>query len=225
MHTAPPTVPGMPWANSSPVSPCRQANSASRARGTPDSANTVSGSPPDSRRFRPAEVSITSRSRPSSGTSRLVPLPITRGRAPQSRANSNRRAACSPRSGKAIRLAGPPIRNEVWRLMGSPQITRRSGRCSRTQLSNDVSQDMERPPHANQITRCSSAAPRMPASLPSSARTTRVARPPWRAKLSRSTSSRRGSSSRRSGAAATPPPRTTTSGRRRLARLMMPSAR
>ena len=107
---------------------CRQAKSATRAREAPASARMVPGVPPASTRLRPAEVSITSRSSPSSGASRLVPLPITRGRAPQRAAMSSSSTSCSPRSGKAMRRAGPPMRKEVCRSMGSSFSIRRSGR-------------------------------------------------------------------------------------------------
>ena len=106
----------------------RQAKSATRAREAPASARMVPGVPPASTRFSPAEVSITSRSRPWSGASRLVPLPITRGRAPQRAAMSSSSTSCSPRSGKAMRRAGPPMRKEVCRSMGSSFAIRRSGR-------------------------------------------------------------------------------------------------
>ena len=86
MHTAPPTLPGMPWANSSPARPCCWANTAVRASDVPASAVTrpaLSSAVPDMSR-----VFTTSRSTPSSVNSRFVPLPMTSGAAPQARAFS-----------------------------------------------------------------------------------------------------------------------------------------
>ena len=47
MQTAPPTVPGIPVANSSPVNPCSAAKASSLARGAPASAHTHGKRPAD----------------------------------------------------------------------------------------------------------------------------------------------------------------------------------
>ena len=169
MHTPPPTVPGIPWANSSPVRPSLQARSAVRASVAPASARMIC-SAVCSTRFRWAEVSITSRFNPSSGASRLLPLPITNGSAPLSSAKFSSSTSCSRLVGYAIRFAGPPMRKVVWRLMGSSQTTSRSGRYRLTASSNCIVQSIRMPP---QFTFRRDAAPISPASPPSSAVTIR----------------------------------------------------
>ena len=56
----------------------------------------------------------TSRSTPSSGNSRFVPLPMTSGLAPQPRAASMSSTIWLPSLGNAMRRAGPPMRNDVY---------------------------------------------------------------------------------------------------------------
>ena len=135
MNTAPPRLPGIPWANSSPVrlSPC--ANKARRARDMPASASIVVSSTAFTAHISPA-VRMTNLSSPLSDTRRFVPLPITKGFAPHSRARPIRITSCSRFFGQANRRAGPPIRNDVYRLMGTSRSKGRSGRYTSMALSS-----------------------------------------------------------------------------------------
>ena len=126
MHTAPPTLPGIPWANSSPVRLCCWANTAARASDAPASAVTrpaASSDTPDMSR-----VFTTSRSSPSSGNSRFVPLPMTSGAAPQARASSISSTIWLPSLGNAMRRAGPPMRNDAYLARGTSCSYVMSGR-------------------------------------------------------------------------------------------------
>ena len=134
----------MPWANSKPVRPKLQAASASRARVTPAWAVRVFPSPAwISLRF--ARLT-TRRSSPPSGAKRLVPLPRIKGRAPKFSAAAMRAVTSASVLGKAMRFAGPPVRKEVWRLMGSPLFHSRPGRFAAAQRSNSCSHAIGRPP-------------------------------------------------------------------------------
>ena len=102
----------MPWANSRPVRPFFHANTASFASDTPASA-VISPSPVSASCESLAEVSITTVSSPSSAISRFVPLPMSSGLTPASCKKPISTTSCSRVSGRAMRLAGPPMRNDV----------------------------------------------------------------------------------------------------------------
>ena len=84
MHTAPPTVPGMPVANSSPVSPRSTEKLSSRASIAPASAWITANDPPRERYSRKILIAdiffrlMTTPRNPPSRTRRLVPAPRTR---------------------------------------------------------------------------------------------------------------------------------------------------
>src|SRR5437588_4810817 len=113
---APPTVPGIPIANSRPT---RSWSAASRARRIilrPAPAKTRSSA----RRKRRSTSRMTRPSTPASLTSRLVPAPMTRA------GTSRRRASSRIDAGSALstrKSAGPPMLKEVWRASDLPSST------------------------------------------------------------------------------------------------------
>ena len=119
MASPPPTLPGMPWANSRPVSECWAAKTARALSVAPAPARCAR---------RPGGCSApmgfamqTDRAlKPSSGTSRLVPVAGYE----QPRAGGAQHAAGRPRPpaaepGSSMSRAGPPILKEQRSLMGS----------------------------------------------------------------------------------------------------------
>ena len=135
MKTPPPTLPGMPWANSSPASCARCAAAAARAIGQPAPARSSS---PAADTPSMAAVQSTTASSPPSGTSRLVPLPMTTGRTPSPYMSFSSFAASSSSAGRQNSRAGPPMRKEQCALMGSYSRARSAlstARSARTRLS------------------------------------------------------------------------------------------
>ncbi len=126
----PPTVPGMPCANSRPVSPRLRAKTAVLLSVSPAPASI---SPPP-RPVSPSSASLvqttTSRS-PSSGASTLVPAPKTRGRMFFSDSSRSSAASSSADDGCAKTAAGPPMRNDVCLASGSSSSSLMPGRVCR----------------------------------------------------------------------------------------------
>src|SRR5437867_7908133 len=116
MTTAPASVPGMPAANSSPAS--LRWRACLRSRGIPTPPCPYK-SPPACPSTRPNLVSRTTIPRmPPSRTKRLVP-PMTKTGTFALRACTMRSRSASSSSGSINASAGPPIRKDVYRRMGS----------------------------------------------------------------------------------------------------------
>ncbi len=109
--TAPPTVPGMPPANSSPARPRRAHWAARPGREAPASTWTVASW--KTTRPRGRAMRITRPRTPSSATSRLVPAPMMVRGTPASAAAAKSRWRRSTESGETRRSAGPPTRRLV----------------------------------------------------------------------------------------------------------------
>ncbi len=124
--TAPPTVPGIPLANSRPERPLSAASLHTDGKSAPAPHRNI----PSPKRLTCEivfAIFITTPLIPSSLTKRLVPAPmIWKGTCMSDRIlMSANRSGIS--SGTTRTSAGPPMRNEVWRDIGSSAYT-----CPRT---------------------------------------------------------------------------------------------
>ncbi len=117
MTTPPPTVPGMPEANSSPVSPCSRAARAAWAMDAP--AWATNRFPSTVMRLIPGPTWATTPLYPSSSTSRLLPFPTTKNGTPAISRYRLTFFSCSSLSNCRKQSAGPPIRKVVWPAIGS----------------------------------------------------------------------------------------------------------
>ena len=118
ISTPPPTEPGMPEANSSPVRECSCAKAARRESGRP--AETQRS--PSGRMLTDciAPVESTKRSSaPSSGKTTFVPFPSKYGVISCSRKNAQRLTSEASSGGTASTRTGPPDLNEQWCFIGS----------------------------------------------------------------------------------------------------------
>jgi len=157
MNTAPPSEPGMPWANSSPESPASAANTASLASEMPAPALTRppgSSSAPE----RASPILTTTASSPSSATRRFVPLPMSSTGTPLSCSRRSSAAASVPEAGQAISRAGPPMRKEQWALIGSFSCSSSPGRAEWiSDMSLSVTRKAQYLPPLSIILSCSCA--------------------------------------------------------------------
>src|SRR5262245_51490566 len=137
MNNAPPTVPGIPSANSRPQSPRATAARARRPSWTAAPAHTAAPSSRTSQSIcaKPRPSFTTTPDMPPSPTSMFEPPPSNVTRAPCSRAVRSTRASSSALSGTTSRSAGPPMRNEVWRARGSCARARRPSALRRLATS------------------------------------------------------------------------------------------
>ena len=118
METAPPSVPGMPWANSIPARPRAAANVARRESVAPLSARSAV-SPAGSMRENSSPMRSTMRCSGASVTRRFVPLPMRNGFSPAPASRVQTASISAIEDGSSIASQGPPMRNEQWRLIGS----------------------------------------------------------------------------------------------------------
>ena len=117
MTIAPPIVPGIPAANSNPVSSFSLAKEAIAEFNAPASALIlVSLSAETSVKFF-KETTVPSY--PSSETRRLLPFPSTKYSAPSALKHSMTFKSCAVSFGLINKLAGPPVLNVVCLLMFS----------------------------------------------------------------------------------------------------------
>src|SRR5688572_12296732 len=122
MKSAPPTVPGMPSANSSPESPRDTAARASLPMCA--AAPAVTPLVVQATRRNPAPSLTTTPRMPPSPTRRFDPAPTTVTGSRCAAAARTTAASSSADAGCASTSAGPPIRNDVWRASGSRHRTR-----------------------------------------------------------------------------------------------------
>ena len=116
MTQAPPTVPGIPAANSNPVRPHFKARLAALESSTPEPARRISPSVSS----RSNRLVLTMRpGYPWSLTRRLLPFPTMYQGSPAFWKRETRAPSSSAVSGSAYQAAGPPARNEVCIFIGS----------------------------------------------------------------------------------------------------------